>query len=185
MKNLMKHFTQITKTASPERDILQTVRFDATTNTVTATDSHRALRYLKDVPVSMNLNPLTLEFGSGEYPNVDRLFSGFKDSAEFEAAQITKALVGKIKKLGSEGLVEMSVTADGLVIGDLVIKLVNYPERLDVTFLIKTKYLVDALDFIADCKLPVPIKLEFISNVCPLKFSGPGFEYLIAPVRPS
>lgn len=185
MKNLMKHFTQITKTAVPSRPILQTVHFDSFNDTVTATDSHRILRYGTDVSFSMNLNPLTLEFNYDKYPDVGRLFNGFKESVDFEANHITKAFVGKIKKLGKGGVLEMSVTEKGFTVADSVIELENYPETPVYRILVDTKYLVDALDFIADCKLPGLITLEFISPTRPIKFSGENFDYLISPIRPN
>ena len=63
MKNLIAHFTNITKNVSESRPILQGIQYNKEGGFIAATDSHRLLYYKSEmIPSSYVQHPLTLSF---------------------------------------------------------------------------------------------------------------------------
>ena len=88
MKNLTKHFTQITKKKGL-RPILQGINYNHAKDQLEATDSHRLLMINASYNLSESFvfNPLTLERIEGNYPNAERLIPVVQDNL-FRAGEV-------------------------------------------------------------------------------------------------
>mgnify|MGYP003408282794 FL=1 len=88
MKNLTKHFTQITK-KKDIRPILAGINYNHVKDQLEATDSHRLLMINANYHLheSFVFNPLTLERIEGNYPNTERLMPEVQDNL-FRAGEV-------------------------------------------------------------------------------------------------
>ena len=191
MKNLTKHFTQITK-KKDIRPILAGINYNHTKDQLEATDSHRLLM----INASYNLNesfvfnPLTLERIEGNYPNTERLIPEVQDNS-FRAGEVDTTLLKIIAVYKKENLsLELSdgslsiINAKDNVIAVVPVT-VNHNHEYEKTH-INASYLHDALSFIADYGKEHPnarINLTMVSRVRPINFSNFEFNYIVTPVR--
>ena len=191
MKNLTKHFTQITKKKGI-RPILQGINYNHTKDQLEATDSHRLLM----INASYNLNesfvfnPLTLERIEGNYPNTERLLPEVQDNL-FRAGEVDTnmlKIIAAYKKENvslelSDGSLSISNEKGNLIA--LVPVTVNHNHEYEKTY-INASYLYDALSFIADYGKEYPdarINLTMVTRVRPINFSTFEFNYIVTPVR--
>ena len=89
MKNLTKHFAQITKSKASHQPILKGISYNHTKDQLEATDSHRLLMINASYKLSESFvfNPLTLERIEGNYPNTARLIPAVQDNL-FRAGEV-------------------------------------------------------------------------------------------------
>ena len=191
MKNLTKHFTQITK-KKDIRPILAGINYNHAKDQLEATDSHRLLM----INASYNLNesfvfnPLTLERIEGNYPNTERLIPEVQDNS-FRAGEVDTTLLKIIAVYKRENLsLELSdgslsiINAKDNVIAVVPVT-VNHNHEYEKTY-INASYLYDALSFVADYGKEYPdarINLTMVSRVRPINFSTFEFNYIVTPVR--
>ena len=154
MKNLTTHFTNITKGIKDSRPILQGIFYNATDNSMSATDSHRLLQVkVGTVPATYIQDPTTLEFLEGTYPNVSRLVPQINENITIRPNTIEKTLLPMLKVLKEETIV-LSIKdkqvviqqENGSKIGDFYLE--GYPE--DQIIACNAKYLQQALAFVID-----------------------------------
>ena len=191
MKNLTKHFTQITK-KKDIRPILAGINYNHAKDQLEATDSHRLLM----INASYNLNesfvfnPLTLERIEGNYPNTERLIPEVQDNL-FRAGEVDTTLLKIIAVYKKENLsLELSdgslsiINAKDNVIAVVPVT-VNHNHEYEKTY-INASYLYDALSFVADYGKEYPdarINLTMVTRVRPINFSNFEFNYIVTPVR--
>ena len=191
MKNLTKHFTQITKKKGI-RPILQGINYNHTKDQLEATDSHRLLM----INASYNLNesfvfnPLTLERIEGDYPNTERLIPEVQDNS-FRVGEVDTTLLKIIAVYKKENLsLELSdgslsiINAKDNVIAVVPVT-VNHNHEYEKTY-INASYLYDALSFVADYGKEYPdarVNLTMVTRVRPINFSNFEFNYIVTPVR--
>ena len=191
MKNLTKHFTQITKKKGL-RPILQGVNYNHTKDQLEATDSHRLLVINASYKLSESFvfNPLTLERIDGNYPNTERLIPEVQDNL-FRAGEVDTTLLKilaayKKENLSlelSDGSLSISNEKDNIITQIPVT--VNHNHEYEKTY-INASYLYDALLFIADYGKEYPdarINLTMVTRVRPINFSNFEFNYIVTPVR--
>ena len=191
MKNLTKHFTQITKKKGL-RPILQGINYNHTKGQLEATDSHRLLTINANYNLSESFvfNPLTLERIEGNYPNAERLIPVVQDNL-FRAGEVDAnmlKIIAAYKKENvslelSDGSLSISNAKDN-IIAQIPIT-INHNHEYEKTY-INASYLYDALSFIADYGKEYPdarINLTMISRVRPINFSNFEFNYIVTPVR--
>ena len=192
MKNLTKHFTQITKSKVSHQPILQGINYNHLKDQLEATDSHRLLM----INASYNLNesfvfnPLTLERIEGNYPNTERLIPEVQDNL-FRAGEVDTTLLKIIAVYKKENLsLELSdgslsiINAKDNIIA-LIPVTINHNHEYEKTY-INASYLHDALSFIADYGKEYPdarINLTMVTRVRPINFSNFEFNYIVTPVR--
>ena len=191
MKNLTKHFAQITK-KKDIRPILAGINYNHAKDQLEATDSHRLLM----INASYNLNesfifnPLTLERIEGNYPNTERLIPEVQDNL-FRASEVDTnmlKIIAAYKKENvslelSEGSLSIS-NEKGNVIA-LIPVTINHSHEYEKTY-INACYLYDALLFVADYGKEYPdarINLTMVTRVRPINFSNFEFNYIVVPVR--
>ena len=191
MKNLTKHFTQITKKKGL-RPILQGINYNHTKDQLEATDSHRLLMINANYNLneSFVFNPITLERIEGNYPNTERLIPEVQDNL-FRAGEVDTTMLKIIAAYKKEN-VSLELSDDSLSISnekDNVIALipvtVNHNHEYEKTY-INASYLYDALSFIADYGKEYPdarINLTMVTRVRPINFSNFEFNYIVTPVR--
>ena len=191
MKNLTKHFTQITKKKGL-RPILQGINYNHAKDQLEATDSHRLLM----ISASYNLNesfvfnPLTLERIEGNYPNTERLIPEVQDNS-FRAGEVDANMLKIIAAYKKENAsLELSdgslsiINAKDNVIAVIPVT-INHNHEYEKTY-INASYLYDALSFIADYGKEYPdakINLTMVTRVRPINFSNFEFNYIVTPVR--
>ena len=191
MKNLTKHFTQITK-KKDIRPILAGINYNHAKDQLEATDSHRLLM----INASYNLNesfvfnPLTLERIEGNYPNTERLLPEVQDNL-FRAGEVDTNMLKIIAAYKKEN-VSLELSDDSLSISnekDNIIATipvtVNHNHEYEKTY-INASYLYDALSFVADYGKEYPdarINLTMVTRVRPINFSNFEFNYIVTPVR--
>ena len=191
MKNLTKHFTQITKKKGI-RPILQGINYNHAKDQLEATDSHRLLM----INASYNLNesfvfnPLTLERIEGNYPNTERLIPEVQDNL-FRAGEVDTNMLKVIAAYKKEN-VSLELSDGSLSISNekgnviaLIPVTVNHNHEYEKTY-INASYLYDALSFIADYGKEYPdaqINLTMVTRVRPINFSNFEFNYIVTPVR--
>ena len=91
MKNLIAHFTNISKQVSESRPILQGIQYNKEGGFIAATDSHRLLYYKSEmIPSSYVQHPLTLSFLDGHYPDG---YSFLTKSAKLKLNHLTKLTI--------------------------------------------------------------------------------------------
>ena len=192
MKNLIKHFTQITKSKASHQPILKGISYNHTKDQLEATDSHRLLMINASYKLSESFvfNPLTLERIDGNYPNTERLIPEVQDNL-FRAGEIDTDMLKIIAAYKKEN-VSLELSDDSLSIineKDNIIALipvtVNHSHEYEKTY-INASYLHDALSFVADYGKEYPdarINLTMVSRVSPINFSNFEFNYIITPVR--
>ena len=191
MKNLTKHFTQITKKKGL-RPILQGVNYNHTKDQLEATDSHRLLVINASYKLSESFvfNPLTLERIDGNYPNTERLIPEVQDNL-FRAGEVDTnmlRIIAAYKKENvslelSDGTMSISNEKDNIIATIPVT--VNHNHEYEKTY-INASYLYDALLFIADYGKEYPdarINLTMVTRVRPINFSNFEFNYIVTPVR--
>lgn len=191
MKNLTKHFTQITK-KKDIRPILAGINYNHVKDQLEATDSHRLLMINASYNLSESFifNPLTLERIEGNYPNTERLIPEVQDNL-FRASEVDTNIlkliaVYKRENLSlelSDGSLSISNEKDNIIA--LIPVTVNHNHEYEKTY-INASYLHDALSFIADYGKEYPtalINLTMVSRVRPINFSNVEFNYLVTPVR--
>lgn len=191
MKNLTKHFTQITKKKGI-RSILQGINYNHTKDQLEATDSHRLLMINASYKLneSFVFNPLTLERIEGSYPNTERLIPEVQDNL-FRAGEVDTTLL-KILAAYKKENVSLELSDDSLSISnekDNIIAVIpvtiNHTHEYEKTY-INASYLYDALSFIADYGKEYPdarINLTMVTRVRPINFSNFEFNYIVTPVR--
>ena len=191
MKNLTKHFAQITK-KKDIRPILAGINYNHAKDQLEATDSHRLLMINASYNLSESFvfNPLTLERIEGSYPNTERLIPEVQDNL-FRAGEVDTTLLRIIAAYKKENVsLELSdgslsiINAKDNVIA-LIPVTVNHNHEYEKTY-INASYLHDALSFIADYGKEYPdarINLTMVSRVRPINFSNFEFNYIITPVR--
>ena len=191
MKNLTKHFTQITKKKGT-RPILAGINYNHVKDQLEATDSHRLLMINASYKLSESFvfNPLTLERIDGNYPNTERLIPEVQDNL-FRAGEIDTDMLKIIAAYKKEN-VSLELSDDSLSIineKDNIIALipvtVNHSHEYEKTY-INASYLHDALSFVADYGKEYPdarINLTMVSRVSPINFSNFEFNYIVTPVR--
>ena len=105
MKNLTKHFTQITKSKASHQPILKGISYNHTKDQLEATDSHRLLMINASYNLSESFifNPLTLERIEGNYPNTERLIPEVQDNS-FRAGEVETTLLKIIAVYKRENL---------------------------------------------------------------------------------
>ena len=192
MKNLTKHFTQITKSKVSHQPILQGINYNHLKDQLEATDSHRLLMINANYNLndSFVFNPLTLERIEGNYPNTERLLPEVQDNL-FRAGEVDTNMLKIIAAYKKEN-VSLELSDGSLSIineKDNVIALipvtVNYNHEYEKTY-INASYLYDALSFVADYGKEYPdakINLTMVTRVRPINFSNFEFNYIITPVR--
>ena len=191
MKNLNKHFTQITK-KKDIRPILTGINYNHTKDQLEATDSHRLLVINASYNLSKSFvfNPLTLERIEGNYPNTERLIPEAQDNL-FRAGEVDTNMLKIIAAYKKEN-VSLELSGGSLSISnekDDVIAVipvtVNHNHEYEKTY-IDASYLYDALSFIADYGKEYPdakINLTMVTRVRPINFSNFEFNYIVTPVR--
>ena len=191
MKNLTKHFTQITKKKGL-RPILQGINYNHAKDQLEATDSHRLLMINASYNLSESFvfNPLTLERIEGNYPNTERLIPVVQDNL-FRAGEVDTNMLKIIAAYKKEN-VSLELSGGSLSISnekDDVIAVipvtVNHNHEYEKTY-IDASYLYDALSFIADYGKEYPdakINLTMVTRVRPINFSNFEFNYIVTPVR--
>ena len=191
MKNLTKHFTQITK-KKDIRPILAGINYNHAKDRLEATDSHRSLM----INASYNLNesfvfnPLTLERIDGNYPNTERLIPEVQDNlfraGEVDANMLKIIAAYKKEKVSlelSDGSLSIINEKDNIIA--LIPVKINHNHEYEKTY-INASYLYDALSFIADYGKEYPdarINLTMVTRVRPINFSNFEFNYIVIPVR--
>ena len=191
MKNLTKHFAQITKKKGL-RPILAGINYNHVKDQLEATDSHRLLTITANYNLndSFVFNPLTLERIEGNYPNTERLIPEVQDNL-FRASEVDTnmlKIIAAYKKENvslelSEGSLSIS-NEKGNVIA-LIPVTINHNHEYEKTY-INASYLHDALLFIADYGKEYPdarINLTMVTRVRPINFSNFEFNYIVTPVR--
>ena len=191
MKNLTKHFTQITK-KKDIRPILAGINYNHTKDQLEATDSHRLLTINASYNLSDSFvfNPLTLERIEGNYPNTERLIPEVQDNL-FRAGEVDTTLLkilAAYKKENvslelSDGSLSISNEKDNIIA--LIPVTVNHNHEYEKTY-INASYLYDALSFVADYGKEYPdarINLTMVTRVRPINFSNFEFNYIVTPVR--
>ena len=191
MKNLTKHFTQITK-KKDIRPILVGISYNHTKDQLEATDSHRLLMINASYNLSESFifNPLTLERIEGNYPNTERLIPVVQDNL-FRAGEVDANMLKIIAAYKKENLsLELSdgslsiINAKDNVIAVIPVT-INHNHEYEKTY-INASYLYDALSFIADYGKEYPdarINLTMVTRVRPINFSNFEFNYIVTPVR--
>ena len=192
MKNLTKHFTQITKSKASHQPILKGINYNHVKDQLEATDSHRLLMINASYNLSESFvfNPLTLERIEGNYPNTERLIPGVQDNS-FRASEVDTNMLKIIAAYKRENVsLELSdgslsiINAKDNVIAVIPVT-INHTHEYEKTY-INASYLYDALSFIADYGKEYPdarINLTMISRVRPINFSKFEFNYIVTPVR--
>ena len=191
MKNLTKHFTQITKKKGL-RPILTGISYNHTKDQLEATDSHRLLMMNANYNLneSFIFNPLTLERIEGNYPNTERLIPGVQDNL-FRAGEVDTnmlKIIAAYKKENlslelSDGSLSISNEKDNIIA--LIPITINHNHEYEKTY-INASYLYDALSFISDYGKEYPdarINLTMVTRVRPINFSNFEFNYIVTPVR--
>ena len=192
MKNLTKHFTQITKSKASHRPILKGINYNHVKDQLEATDSHRLLMINASYNLSESFvfNPLTLERIEGNYPNTERLIPEVQDNS-FRAGEVDTTLlkiIAAYKKENlslelSDGSLSISNEKDNVIA--LIPVTINHNHEYEKTY-INASYLYDALSFIADYGKEYPdarINLTMVTRVRPINFSNFEFNYIVTPVR--
>ena len=191
MKNLTKHFAQITK-KKDIRPILAGINYNHTKDQLEATDSHRLLMINASYKLneSFIFNPLTLERIEGNYPNTERLIPSAQDNL-FRAGEVDTNMLKIIAAYKKEN-VSLELSGGSLSISngkDSVIAVIpvtiNHAHEYEKTY-INASYLYDALSFIADYGKEYPdarINLTMVTRVRPINFSNFEFNYIVTPVR--
>ena len=191
MKNLTKHFTQITK-KKDIKPILAGINYNHVKDQLEATDSHRLLMINASYKLSESFvfNPLTLERIEGNYPNTERLIPVVQDNL-FRAGEVDTNMLKIIAAYKKEN-VSLELSDDSLSISnekDNVIAVIpvtiNHSHEYEKTY-INASYLYDALSFVADYGKEYPdarINLTMVTRVRPINFSNFEFNYIITPVR--
>ena len=192
MKNLTKHFTQITKSKVSHHPILKGISYNHTKDQLEATDSHRLLVINASYKLneSFVFNPLTLERIDGNYPNTERLLPSVQDNL-FRAGEVDANMLKIIAAYKTEN-VSLELSGGSLSISnahDNVIAVVpvtvNHNHEYEKTY-INASYLYDALSFVADYGKEYPdarINLTMVTRVRPINFSNFEFNYIVTPVR--
>ena len=192
MKNLTKHFTQITKSKVSHQPILQGINYNHLKDQLEATDSHRLLMINANYNLndSFVFNPLTLERIEGNYPNTERLIPVVQDNL-FRAGEVDTNMLKIIAAYKKEN-VSLELSDGSLSISNekgnviaLIPVTVNHNHEYEKTY-INASYLHDALSFIADYGKEYPdarINLTMVSRVRPINFSNFEFNYIVTPVR--
>ena len=191
MKNLTKHFAQITK-KKDIRPILAGINYNHIKDQLEATDSHRLLMINANYNLndSFVFNPLTLERIEGNYPNTERLIPEVQDNL-FRAGEVDTTLLKilaayKKENLSlelSDGAMSISNEKDNIIATIPVT--INHSHEYEKTY-INASYLYDALLFIADYGKEYPdarINLTMVTRVRPINFSNFEFNYIVTPVR--
>ena len=191
MKNLTKHFAQITR-KKDIKPILAGINYNHTKDQLEATDSHRLLMINANYNLndSFVFNPLTLERIEGSYPNTERLIPEVQDNL-FRAGEVDTTMlkiIAAYKKENlslelSDGSLSIINTKDNVIA--VIPVTVNHNHEYEKTY-INASYLYDALSFVADYGKEYPdarINLTMISRVRPINFSNFEFNYIITPVR--
>ena len=192
MKNLTKHFTQITKSKASHQPILKGINYNPPYDLFDATDSHRLLTINANYNLndSFVFNPLTLERIEGNYPNTERLTPSVQDNL-FRAGEVDTnmlKIIAAYKKEDlslelSDGSLSISNEKDDIIATIPVT--VNHNHEYEKTY-INASYLYDALLFVADYGKEYPdarINLTMVSRVRPINFSNFEFNYIVTPVR--
>ena len=191
MKNLTKHFAQITK-KKDIRPILAGINYNHVKDQLEATDSHRLLMINASYKLSESFvfNPLTLERIEGNYPNTERLIPVVQDNL-FRAGEVDTNMLKIIAAYKKEN-VSLELSDGSLSIineKDNVIAVIpvtiNHSHEYEKTY-INASYLYDALSFIADYGKEYPdaqINLTMVTRVRPINFSSFEFNYIVTPVR--
>ena len=192
MKNLTKHFTQITKSKVSHRPILKGINYNHVKDQLEATDSHRLLTINANYNLndSFVFNPLTLERIEGSYPNTERLIPETQDNL-FRAGEVDTnmlKIIAAYKKENvslelSDGSLSTSNEKDN-IIATLPVT-INHNHEYEKTY-INASYLYDALSFVADYGKEYPdarINLTMVTRVRPINFSNFEFNYIVTPVR--
>ena len=191
MKNLTKHFTQITKKKGL-RPILQGINYNHAKDQLEATDSHRLLMINASYNLSESFvfNPLTLERIEGNYPNTEWLIPEVQDNL-FRANEVDTnmlKIIAAYKKENvslelSDGSLSIINEKDNIIA--LIPVMINHNHEYEKTY-INASYLYDALSFIADYGKEYPdarINLTMVTRVRPINFSNFEFHYIVTPVR--
>ena len=191
MKNLTKHFAQITK-KKDIRPILAGINYNHIKDQLEATDSHRLLMINANYNLndSFIFNPLTLERIEGSYPNTERLIPEVQDNL-FRAGEVDTTLLKilaayKKENLSlelSDGAMSISNEKDNIIATIPVT--INHSHEYEKTY-INASYLYDALSFVADYGKEYPdarINLTMVTRVRPINFSNFEFNYIVTPVR--
>ena len=191
MKNLTKHFAQITKKKGL-RPILAGINYNHVKDQLEATDSHRLLTINANYNLndSFVFNPLTLERIEGNYPNTERLIPEVQDNL-FRASEVDTNMLKIIAAYKKEN-VSLELSDGSLSIGnekDNIITIIpvtiNHNHEYEKTY-INASYLHDTLSFIADYGKEYPdarISLTMVTRVRPINFSNFEFNYIVTPVR--
>ena len=191
MKNLTKHFAQITKKKGL-RPILAGINYNHVKDQLEATDSHRLLTINANYNLndSFVFNPLTLERIEGNYPNTERLIPEVQDNL-FRASEVDTnilKLIAVYKKENlslelSDGSLSISNEKDNII--TIIPVTINHNHEYEKTY-INASYLHDTLSFIADYGKEYPdarISLTMVTRVRPINFSNFEFNYIVTPVR--
>ena len=193
MKNLIAHFTNITKNVSESRPILQGVHYNKEGGFIAATDSHRLLYYKSEtIPSSYVQHPLTLSFLDGHYPDVTKLLSKTGQNVLFDPKEITPTLISLLKAL-KDNVIEMKITNENVSFHQeyegafFTINLEKKGSPIEnETIAFNAKYITQALQFLKEAEkyeTKELIELNFSTNVRPITFRTSIYEYLITPIR--
>ena len=105
MKNLTKHFAQLTNSKVSHQPILKAINYNHTKDQLQATDSHSLLPIHANYNLndSFVFNPLTLERIEGNYPNTERLLPEVQDNL-FRAGEVDTDMLKSIAAYKKENV---------------------------------------------------------------------------------
>ena len=197
MKNLQKHLSTIAKSkAIAGRPVLQHIHYNAESQSIIVTDSHRLLEFNSretiETTFSLHYQSMQLLDSGITYPNVSRLKPAANTVAKININSIDKTVETLLKAYKKE-VVKVTVSEKQLTIettsGQSVttLELLETVERTEVIHF-QAAYLLDLFTMIIDYKKECSIDcLNFgiNSNICPAFFEPENkqFYYLITPVR--
>lgn len=184
-KTLVKHFNNIAP-RKDSRPLLQGIHFNAEDQTATVTDSHRLLRtHDSTINQTFTLNPNTLEFLSGVYPDVTRLFPETRE-VTFDPSGFTKAHATMFRAL-KEQTIKHTFTSDNWTIetetGQTLATIILYNNYETETMIMNAKYFTHFLDFLVSVNQSKSVNITFSTPLRPLYFNTTDFDYLITPLR--
>ncbi|MCF8638441.1 hypothetical protein [Enterococcus faecium] len=208
MKNLQKHFMNITKTATDSRPNLKNVFYDETDNYMKATDSFRALSFKNDFTIeqSVLINPMTLEYSTrGHYPDINRLNNQalianqsliFKSDVDLSGF---KKVISMYKRKGMFLRFTINGAKKEVIVKnarDEILQILEiesiYDEQLIIDVTLSGLYLYHLIEFLNDyrkeCKNKLTVYLnnstEIVEIVRPFLITdNDKFIYLLSPIR--
>lgn len=208
MKNLQKHFVNITKKAPDFIPNLKNVFYDETDNYMKATDSFRALSFKNAFAIEQSalINPVTLEYSTrGHYPDVNRLNNQalianqrliFKSDVDLAGL---KKVISRYKRKGMFLTFTINGTVKEMIIKnarDEILQILEiesiYDEQLTIDITLSGLYLYHLIEFLIDYRKEHRNQLTVYLNISTgiveivrpfLITDNDKFIYLLSPIR--